>query len=59
VLNAAGLPVMLGETHIVPVMVGDPEKCKQASDLLLAEHGSRGDEAQYLVASTVGSDALE
>ena len=27
------------ETHIVPVMVGNPEKCKKASDLLLAEHG--------------------
>src|SRR5262249_988254 len=39
VLNAAGLPVMSSETHIVPVTVGDPEKCKQASDLLLAEHG--------------------
>ncbi|WP_426409717.1 5-aminolevulinate synthase [Bradyrhizobium ganzhouense] len=39
VLNAAGLPVMPSETHIVPVMVGDPEKCKQASDLLLAKHG--------------------
>jgi 5-aminolevulinate synthase len=39
VLNAAGLPVMPNETHIVPVMIGDPEKCKEASDLLLAEHG--------------------
>ena len=39
VLNAAGLPVMPSETHIVPVMVGDAEGCKQASDLLLAEHG--------------------
>jgi 5-aminolevulinate synthase len=39
VLNAAGLPVMPNETHIVPVMVGHPEKCKEASDLLLAEHG--------------------
>ena len=39
VLNTAGLPVMPSETHIVPVMVGDPEKCKEASDLLLAEHG--------------------
>jgi 5-aminolevulinate synthase len=38
-LNAAGLPVMPNETHIVPVMVGNPEKCKEASDLLLAEHG--------------------
>jgi 5-aminolevulinate synthase len=39
VLNAAGLPVMSNDTHIVPVMVGDPEKCKEASDLLLSEHG--------------------
>jgi 5-aminolevulinate synthase len=39
VLNAAGLPVMLNETHIVPLIVGHPEKCKEASDLLLAEHG--------------------
>ena len=38
-LTAAGLPIMLSETHIVPVMVGDPEKCKRASDLLLYEHG--------------------
>jgi 5-aminolevulinate synthase len=39
VLAAAGLPVMPNETHIVPVFVGDPEKCKAASDLLLADHG--------------------
>src|SRR5215467_2186465 len=39
VLNAAGLQVMPNEMHIVPVMVGNPEKCKEASDLLLAEHG--------------------
>jgi 5-aminolevulinate synthase len=39
VLNAAELPVMPSSTHIVPVLVGDPEKCKQASDMLLAEHG--------------------
>jgi 5-aminolevulinate synthase len=38
VLNAAGLPVMSSDTHIVPVLVGDPEKCKAASDLLLSEH---------------------
>jgi len=39
VLNASGLPVMASQTHIVPVFVGDPEKCKAASDLLLSEHG--------------------
>jgi 5-aminolevulinate synthase len=39
VLTAAGLPVMDTPTHIVPVMVGDPEKCKEASDRLLADHG--------------------
>jgi len=39
VLGAAGLPVMANDTHIVPVFVGDPEKCKEASDLLLADHG--------------------
>jgi 5-aminolevulinate synthase len=39
VLTAAGLPVMPTSTHIVPVMVGDPEQCKRASDLLLTSHG--------------------
>jgi 5-aminolevulinate synthase len=39
VLTAAGLPIMPNETHIVPVFVGDPERCKQASDLLLERHG--------------------
>src|SRR5439155_10304699 len=39
VLNGVGLPVMQSPTHIVPVFVGEPEKCKKASDLLLAEHG--------------------
>ena len=39
VLTAARLPVMTSLTHIVPVFVGDPERCKAASDLLLAEHG--------------------
>jgi 5-aminolevulinate synthase len=38
VLNAAGLPVIPNDTHIVPVMVGNPDKCKEASDLLLAAH---------------------
>jgi 5-aminolevulinate synthase len=36
----AGLPVMLGGTHIVPLMVGDPIKAKRISDILLAEYGA-------------------
>ncbi|ABD09246.1 5-aminolevulinate synthase [Rhodopseudomonas palustris HaA2] len=39
VLNNAGIPVMPTDTHIVPVFVGDAEKCKMASDLLLEQHG--------------------
>ncbi|MGY3107671.1 5-aminolevulinate synthase [Bradyrhizobium sp. LB1.3] len=39
ILNAAGLPVMSSDTHIVPLFIGDAEKCKQASDLLLEQHG--------------------
>ncbi len=38
-LREAGLPVLATETHIVPVMVGDPDLCKQASELLLDQHG--------------------
>src|SRR5271156_2269364 len=39
VLSASALPVMMSNTHIVPVFVGDPELCKRASDLLLTDHG--------------------
>jgi 5-aminolevulinate synthase len=39
-LADAGLPVMISETHIVPLMVGDPVKAKKISDILLAEYGA-------------------
>ena len=38
VLKAAGLPIMPSDTHIVPILVGDAERCKAASDILLADH---------------------
>ncbi len=38
-LTMAGLPVMPSESHIVPVLVGDPIHCKMISDILLEEHG--------------------
>src|SRR5215831_13453928 len=37
-LAEAGLPVMISASHIVPVMIGDPELCKSACDELLQRH---------------------
>jgi 5-aminolevulinate synthase len=38
-LIAAKLPVMMADTHIVPLLVGDPERCKALSDTLLFDFG--------------------
>lgn len=35
----ARLPVMMSDTHIVPLLVGDPERCKALSDTLLFDFG--------------------
>ncbi|MEX0299433.1 MAG: 5-aminolevulinate synthase [Kordiimonas sp.] len=38
-MKAADLPVMESVTHIVPLFIGDPVLCKEASDMLLNEYG--------------------
>ncbi|MEO1194061.1 MAG: 5-aminolevulinate synthase [Pseudomonadota bacterium] len=37
-LDALGIPTLDNPSHIVPVMVGDPVKCKWISDYLLEKH---------------------
>jgi 5-aminolevulinate synthase len=37
-LSEAGLPVMPSDSHIVPVLVGDPVACKTVSDVLLHDY---------------------
>ncbi len=38
-LSQVGIPQLENPTHIVPVLVKDPVKCKAASDMLLHDHG--------------------
>jgi len=38
-LAKAGLPVMPSQSHIVPVLIGDPAHCKGIADALLDDHG--------------------
>lgn len=38
-LDRIGIPYMKNDSHIVPVMVGDPVKCKWISDVLLDRYG--------------------
>jgi 5-aminolevulinate synthase len=38
-LDARGIPHMKNDSHIIPVMIGDPVKCRMISDMLMADWG--------------------
>ncbi|MCU0900853.1 MAG: 5-aminolevulinate synthase [Cypionkella sp.] len=38
-LDTAGIPHMANGSHIIPVMIGDPVKCKMISDILMNDWG--------------------
>jgi len=38
-LDAAGIPHMRNDSHIIPVMIGDPVKCRMISDILMQDWG--------------------
>ena len=38
-LDRLGIPHLANDSHIIPVMIGDPVKCRQISDILMRDWG--------------------
>ena len=38
-LDAAGIPHQNNPSHIIPVMIKNPTKCRQISDILMRDYG--------------------
>jgi 5-aminolevulinate synthase len=69
-IEAIGVPTLPTESHLIPVILGDPVRCREAARLLLDEHGvyvqpidyptvARGTERFRITTSPLHTDADE